>query len=411
MSVKAGALEVEHVALELGGRPILKDASFTVAAGEFIGVLGPNGAGKTTLMRAMLGCWPLSKGKIRVNGAAVVHGNPSIGYMPQTRSGLAGRHVRGRDSSRWPPMVIAGAAAPNAAARADLSIACSIWSMAKTLATRAVIELSGGERQRLLLAQCLLRQPETAAPRRTPDQPRSASSRPVSSSSAARSARTRHHVLFSAHELNPLLNAIDRVLVSGNGRARLVPSMNHHEGRFIAVIWIADRRHARERPHFRDGRRRGSRQARPRARGRSGRRSHAHDHDHGTATIITTPERIPRCLNTSSCSTPSRWGLSRCWRAWWLLSCAARPDLRGHALSHVGFTGATGAVLVGVSPLWAWWVSRSRRVSAWARSGEKLTGRDVAIGVILTLSLGFGLLFLHFSTLTPVRRPRCCSAT
>src|SRR6266702_2972798 len=120
-SVGAGALEVEHVALELGGRPILKDASFSVAAGAFIGVLGPNGAGKTTLMRAMLGLLPLSKGAIRVNGAAVVRGNPSIGYMPQIRSGLAGRRVRGRDfvamaadGHRW------GLPRANAAARADV---------------------------------------------------------------------------------------------------------------------------------------------------------------------------------------------------------------------------------------------------------------------------------------------------
>lgn len=118
---KAGALEVEHVALELGGRSILKDASFSVAAGEFIGVLGPNGAGKTTLMRAMLGLLPLSKGTIHVNGAAVVRGNPSVGYMPQTRSGLAGRHLRGRDfvamaadGHRW------GLPRASAAARADV---------------------------------------------------------------------------------------------------------------------------------------------------------------------------------------------------------------------------------------------------------------------------------------------------
>ncbi|WP_152562669.1 ATP-binding cassette domain-containing protein, partial [Caballeronia grimmiae] len=43
------ALEVDRVTLELGGRAILNDASFTVNTGEFIGVLGPNGAGKTTL--------------------------------------------------------------------------------------------------------------------------------------------------------------------------------------------------------------------------------------------------------------------------------------------------------------------------------------------------------------------------
>jgi zinc/manganese transport system permease protein len=61
----------------------------------------------------------------------------------------------------------------------------------------------------------------------------------------------------------------------------------------------------------------------------------------------------------------------------------------GHALSHVGFTGATGAVLLGISPIWG---------MIGFTLGERLAGRDVAIGVILSLALGFGLLFLHFFT-------------
>ena len=70
----------------------------------------------------------------------------------------------------------------------------------------------------------------------------------------------------------------------------------------------------------------------------------------------------------------------------------------GHALSHVGFTGATGAVLVGMSPLWGMIGFTLAAGIGMGALGEKLTGRDVAIGVILTLSLGFGLLFLHFFT-------------
>jgi zinc/manganese transport system permease protein len=70
----------------------------------------------------------------------------------------------------------------------------------------------------------------------------------------------------------------------------------------------------------------------------------------------------------------------------------------GHALSHVGFTGATGAVLVGVSPLWGMVGFTLAAGIGMGALGEKLTGRDVAIGVILSLSLGFGLLFLHFFT-------------
>ncbi|SAK45559.1 ABC transporter permease [Caballeronia fortuita] len=70
----------------------------------------------------------------------------------------------------------------------------------------------------------------------------------------------------------------------------------------------------------------------------------------------------------------------------------------GHALSHVGFTGATGAVLLGMPPLWGMVGFTLAAGVGMGALGERLSGRDVAIGVILSLSLGFGLLFLHFFT-------------
>jgi zinc/manganese transport system permease protein len=70
----------------------------------------------------------------------------------------------------------------------------------------------------------------------------------------------------------------------------------------------------------------------------------------------------------------------------------------GHALSHVGFAGATGAVLIGASPLAGMLAVTTLGGIAMGILGEKLIQRDIAIGVILTLSLGLGLLFLHFFT-------------
>jgi zinc/manganese transport system permease protein len=70
----------------------------------------------------------------------------------------------------------------------------------------------------------------------------------------------------------------------------------------------------------------------------------------------------------------------------------------GHALSHVGFTGATGAVLLGLPPLWGMVGFTLAAGVGMGALGERLSGRDVAIGTILSLSLGFGLLFLHFFT-------------
>jgi zinc/manganese transport system ATP-binding protein len=217
----APVLELERVTLELGGRTILGDTSLVLNQNEFIGVLGPNGAGKTTLMRAILGLVPAAGGAIRVLGEPVVRGNPSIGYMPQTRSALAGRRVRGRDfvamaadGHRW------GLPRHSAAARVEVDRVLELVG-ARELAGRPLSELSGGERQRLLLAQCLLGNPRLLLL----DEPL-ISLDPHHQKSVVELVRRvqqelRITVLFSAHELNPLLHALDRVLYLGSGVAAL----------------------------------------------------------------------------------------------------------------------------------------------------------------------------------------------
>ena len=70
----------------------------------------------------------------------------------------------------------------------------------------------------------------------------------------------------------------------------------------------------------------------------------------------------------------------------------------GHALSHVGFAGATGAVLVGTSPLWGLLAFTLAAAVVMGLLGERLRGRDVAVGVILALALGLGVLFLSLYT-------------
>jgi zinc/manganese transport system permease protein len=70
----------------------------------------------------------------------------------------------------------------------------------------------------------------------------------------------------------------------------------------------------------------------------------------------------------------------------------------GHALAHVGFTGATGAVLVGIAPLWGLVLMTLAAGIGMGFVGERLAQRDVAVGLVLATSLGLGLLFLHFFT-------------
>src|SRR5262245_22993887 len=70
----------------------------------------------------------------------------------------------------------------------------------------------------------------------------------------------------------------------------------------------------------------------------------------------------------------------------------------GHALSHIGFAGAKGAGLIGLAPLWGLLIFTLAAGVAMGALGERISNRDVAIGVILALALGFGLLFLHYYT-------------
>jgi zinc/manganese transport system permease protein len=70
----------------------------------------------------------------------------------------------------------------------------------------------------------------------------------------------------------------------------------------------------------------------------------------------------------------------------------------GHALSHIGFAGATGAGLIGLAPLWGLLGFTLTAGIVMGALSDRISNRDVAIGVVLSLSLGFGLLFLHYYT-------------
>ncbi len=101
-----------------------------------------------------------------------------------------------------------------------------------------------------------------------------------------------------------------------------------------------------------------------------------------------------------SCATPlprrlwSRSSQARSATSW---CCAGKHSLATR-LAHVGFTGATGAVLVGIAPLWGLVLMTLSAGIAMGFMGEKLAQRDVAIGLVLAFALALGLLFLHFYT-------------
>jgi zinc/manganese transport system ATP-binding protein len=215
------AVELTGVTLGFGARTVLSDIDLTIRDGEFVGVLGPNGCGKTTLMRAILGLLAPRVGTIRVLGQPVARGNPAVGYMPQTRGALDNLRLSGWDfvasganGHRW--------GLPLVRARVGREVQWVLDMVdAAELARRPLAETSGGERQRLLLAQALLGRPRLLVL----DEPL-ISLDPRNQRSVVELTKTLQKelgiaVLFSAHEINPLLAALDRVLYLGSGRAAL----------------------------------------------------------------------------------------------------------------------------------------------------------------------------------------------
>ncbi len=214
-------VELDHATIKIGSHTVLADVSFAIQAGEFIGVLGPNGAGKTTLMRSILGLLPPSAGTLRVFGRTPECGDRTIGYLPQLRTVLPDLRVRGLDfigsslnGERW--------GLPQLSRQERGTIEQTLDAVgARELADRPLSDMSGGERQRLLLAQSLMGNPKLLLL----DEPLislDARHQEVAINVVKQVCRERKiTVLFSAHELNQLLGAIDRVLYLGNQQAVL----------------------------------------------------------------------------------------------------------------------------------------------------------------------------------------------
>jgi zinc/manganese transport system ATP-binding protein len=220
-SAGVSVVALDRVTLAMGGETVLADVSLAIEDGEFIGLLGPNGSGKTTLLRAVLGLVRATSGTVSVFGRPARRGNPAIGYLPQTRSAPAGLRLTGRDflasaidGHRWGPPISTAADAREI----DRVLAAVD---AETLARRPLDEMSGGQRQRLLLAQALIGKPKLLLL----DEPLISldphQQRLAVDLVRRLSRELKLTVLFSGHELNQLLPAIDRVLYLGNRGAAL----------------------------------------------------------------------------------------------------------------------------------------------------------------------------------------------
>ena len=214
----AELLRLDGVGVRLGGREVLRDVWMTVHPGEFTGLIGPNGAGKTTLLRIILGLAPVTSGQVLFDGAPRSPRDASIGYVPQKLGIEPDTPLRvrdvvslGLDGHRF------GLRLPSRARRElvdDMLTAVG----ARRYADARVGELSGGEQQRVMIAHALIGRPRLLLL----DEPLAnldISSEQGIVSVLARLARAEGiAVLLSAHDMNPLLGVMDRIVYVANGR-------------------------------------------------------------------------------------------------------------------------------------------------------------------------------------------------
>jgi zinc/manganese transport system ATP-binding protein len=213
-------LQVDGVEVVLGRRRILDGVSFEVRAGEFTGLIGSNGAGKTTLLRVILGLQRTDAGRVLLEGAdGPVRRRGAVGYVPQKTLLDADVPLRARD------LVALGIdgnrlGLPLPSRRRRDSVDEMLHAVgAENFAEARVGTLSGGELQRVLIAHALIGRPRLLLL----DEPL-ANLDPASAHDVVvlLHTLTEEHgvaVLLSAHEMNPLIPVMDRIVYLAGGRA------------------------------------------------------------------------------------------------------------------------------------------------------------------------------------------------
>jgi len=218
--LQAPVLEFENGSLGFGGRTLWRGLDLAVRPGEFLAVLGPNGSGKTSLLKTILGQQRLDSGTVRLSGRPIRRGDRRVGYIPQQKLVPPGTPLRGRDlvalgvnGHRFGPPI------PRRSDRERVDTLLEAVG-ATQYANQPVGTLSGGEQQRLRVGQALAGDPVLLLC----DEPLLSldlhHQREVSELIDQRRRTHDTAVVFVTHDVNPVLDIVDRILYLAGGEFR-----------------------------------------------------------------------------------------------------------------------------------------------------------------------------------------------
>ena len=397
MSASRRVLRVEDVSVSLGGRRVLDRVSFSVEGGEFCGLIGSNGAGKTTLLRVILGLINPSGGRIVVTGGTRTTGTRRlVTFHRRSSSRRTCRCGRGT----WSGSVSTGTASgsPSPTAKRRIAVEEMLDAVGATrFADARIGNLSGGEQQRVMIAQALICRPKLLLL----DEPlanldiRSAAE--VVELLARIAAEQRIAILLSAHDMNPLLPVMDRVVYLADGRAASgtteevvrTDTLSRLYGHHVEVIHVPGRvlvvsgaEHQAHHPGDTD----------PFVRERVMLARLAWSSLFEPGFFTSEPVQVALVVGAIAAVVSGIVGVFTVIRG---------QSFAGHALADIGTAGGSAAVLVGASTLYGYVAFNVVAAGVMELIGiRKPRGRDLATGIVLGASLGLAALFLYEDTIS-----------
>lgn len=220
-STDAPAASLKQAAVGFDGRTLWQDLDLDLQPGEFLAVLGPNGAGKSTLLKVLLGLQKLTSGSVEIAGHPVRRGSPAVGYIPQQQTLPEQTPLRARD------LVALGLDGHRFGLRLKpRALRTRVDELLEEVGAADYAEmpvglLSGGEQQRLRAAQALASNPALLLC----DEPLHSldlhHQQAVTELIRRQAVDRGSAVVFVTHEINPVIEHVDRVLYFARGQYRI----------------------------------------------------------------------------------------------------------------------------------------------------------------------------------------------